>query len=432
MIEGLIHKLQGKRILILGFGREGRSSYAFIRRFLPELNFGIADQSIPDDVATIRADYPHVQLHFGPAYLDSIIQYDVVIKSPGVRLPANLHQTPGITSQTDLFLQLFSSQTIGVTGTKGKSTTASLIHHLLVSAGQNSLLIGNIGKPCFDVLDEIKKETIIVFELSANQLEFIHRSPHIAVLLNLFEEHLDHFGSFKAYVKAKTNIFSYGSEADFLICEPSVLQITNMQAFQHTLSFYSLPKNIHLKLTGDHNRHNAGAAISALLAAGFHPNDLLPHLAEFRGLPHRLEYVGNFNGIDFYNDSIATVPEACVAALKCFSKVNFLILGGYDRGINYESLVGYLKTHPVHHILYTGVAGARIADLLSASSYDHLHSFKLLDEAMTYIWTHARPGDVCLLSPAAASYDQFRNFEHRGERFKELISGLFSEKKSYG
>ena len=197
-MNAIFKRLRGKRILILGFGREGKSSLAFIQKFLPHAIVGIADRN---ESAFKDLDLS-IKTYSGDNYFDAVKDYDIVIKTPGISLKDKDIDLSKITSQTDLFLEEFHSQIIGITGTKGKSTTSTLIYHLLKESGRDAILAGNIGIPIFDVIEKITNKSIIVFELSAHQLQFIHRSPHIGILLNVFEEHLDHFGTFDAYRNA--------------------------------------------------------------------------------------------------------------------------------------------------------------------------------------------------------------------------------------
>lgn len=420
-VEHIIAQLSGKKLLILGFGREGRSSWNFVRQHLPESEVCIADHNKLD-----INDFKGFNVHCidGPRYLDAVHEAEVVIKTPGI--PGRLlNQLPGqtITSQTDLFLGAFGNQTIGITGTKGKSTTSALTHHLLSATGFHSILTGNIGIPCFDIIPDIGQQTRIVFELSANQLELGHHSPHIAVLLNIFEEHLDHFGTYERYREAKLNLLKHTTADDYIIIH------TSLQAYAEAAPArnYVFPTdqfgpNLPVGLPGLHNQTNAQAALLAAMAAGGRHTELMQHLSDFQGLPHRMEYVGQYGGVHFFNDSIATIPEATIAAIQTIGSVDFLLLGGYDRGIHYELLTTYLIQHPAKHLLLTGKAGMRLGSMLqSTETYQHrLHYFNEMEEAFRILNKLAMPGNTCLLSPAAASYDRYKNFEHRGDTFKQF------------
>lgn len=417
----IFKRLRGKRILILGFGREGRSSLAFIRENLPDTVVGVADGNA--NVLAGLEESHDVKTYSGRNYLDAVNDYDIVLKTPGISLKDRDVDFSKITSQTDLFLEEFHDRVIGVTGTKGKSTTSSLIDHLLKESGRESFLVGNIGVPVFDVIDKLTQNSMIVFELSAHQLQFIHRSPHVGILLNVFEEHLDHFGTLDAYKNAKLNIVRKMGEGDWAVTRnelsfdlaDSSAHIIDYEYYDFGVDWESIP------LKGEHNRLNVNAALCACYACGIPVDELIPHLYTFRPLEHRQELVGTFGGVTFYNDSISTIPQAAIAAVETIKNVKFLLLGGYDREIDYSPLVEYLMKNKVEHLLFTGNAGKRMMSMLENTGYQgDMTTFANLPEAFSIIRKKAKPGDVCLLSPAAASYDQYRNFEERGRIFKEL------------
>ena len=431
-VNTIFKRLRGKRILILGFGREGRSSLAFLKKYLPHAIVGIADKNEsafkdlninPDNPATPN----NPRIYFGDNYFDAVNDYDIVLKTPGISLKDTDIDLSKITSQTDLFLEEFHNQVIGITGTKGKSTTSSLIYHLLKESGKDAILAGNIGIPIFDIIDQITNKSIIVFELSAHQLQFIHRSPHIGILLNVFEEHLDHFGTFEAYRNAKLNIIKKMGEKDWAVTNDEFsYEADNMMI--HSLNYHYYDFGVKwddIPLKGEHNRLNVKASLCAIYAFGVPVDEVIPHLYTFKPLEHRQELVGTFNGVTFYNDSISTIPQATIAALQTIKDVSFLLLGGFDREIDYTPLIEYLKKNPIKHILYTGKAGKRMFEMLQSAGYQgDIKNFKDLNEAFEIIKSLSKPGDVCLLSPAAASYDQYKNFEERGRMFKDLASNF--------
>ena len=434
MFDLILNRLRGKRILVLGFGREGRSTWLFLHKYLPEATVAVADKNEMELVQ-----------YFGTSYLEAIYDYDIVIKTPGISLKDFDTKGVEITSQTDLFLSQFHSQTIGISGTKGKSTTTSLIYHLLKSSGRDAILTGNIGIPCFDVMEEIKPDSIVVYELSAHQLEYVHNSPRVGVLLNVFEEHLDHFGTFERYKAAKLNLLRFMDKDDTAIIHESLSldahRVIASEATQsRTFSLFDLDNIIDrtaLPLKGDHNLLNIKAALLACDAYGMDFHELIPYLYTFKPLEHRLEPVGTFGGVTFVNDSISTIPQATIQACNALGRVDFLLLGGFDRGIDYRPLADYLNAHPVPHLLFTGkagermmgliselfgcreVAGIEIPDVVGTSFQDFVH-YSSMEQAFAYIAAHAQKGDVVLLSPAASSYDQYKNFEERGARFKAL------------
>lgn len=412
MFDLILSRLRGKRILILGFGREGRSTFGFLRKYLPEAVLAVADKNPIEGVT-----------HSGEDYLQAVYGYDIVIKTPGISLKDFDAKGVEITSQTDLFLSQFHSQTIGISGTKGKSTTTSLIYHLLKESGRDAILTGNIGIPCFDIMEQIQGDSIVVYELSAHQLEYVHNSPKVGVLLNVFEEHLDHFGTFGRYKQAKFNLLRYMGEDDFAVVHDSLMMET-LGLGVNNVTFSRMDFDIDedaLPILGPHNLLNAKAALCACAAYGIDVGELMPHLYTFKPLEHRLELVGVFGGVTFVNDSISTIPQAAIAACQTLGRVDFLLLGGFDRDIDYTPLVEYMKEYPVPHMLFTGKAGGRMLLMMKDRGVaSHLELYHDMEEAFAYMEAHAKEGDVCLLSPAASSYDQYKNFEERGAKFKRL------------
>ena len=455
MIDFFRKKLANKRILLLGFGREGQSTFSLIHKILPQQSLYIADadESIMENPLVIGN--PDVFFKTGPDYLKGIDAFDLIIKSPGISLkdidyPVDRAK---ITSQTDLFLEVYSKQVIGITGTKGKSTTSTLLHSILRRAGKDAILLGNIGRPAFNSIEDIHPDTLIVYEMSSHQLEYISVAPHISVLLNLFQEHLDAYSSFRDYQLAKMNILRYQNEEDFFIynADDSIISglvnefhvRRNYQPFsfeneladgsfiRNGVIMYSddcfsqpvLDLNRKRKLKGDHNVKNIMAVINACKILGIENEIIQEGIAGFTGLEHRMEYAGLYQGIHFYNDSIATIPEAAIEAVKALETVDTLILGGFDRGIDYSGLAQYLSASTVRNFIFTGEAGKRIMDLLEpVKKKDHrLFLVQKFDDFLDLALKHTLPGAICLLSPAAASYDEFQNFEMRGSRFKGLL-----------
>lgn len=414
MFDVILHRLRGKRILILGFGREGRSTAAFLKKYLPEAVAAVADKNPMEGVT-----------HFGENYLQAVYDYDIVIKTPGISLKDFDAKGVEITSQTDLFLSQFHHQTIGISGTKGKSTTTSLIYHLLKESGHDAILTGNIGIPCFDIMEQIHEDSIVVYELSAHQLEYVHNSPRVGVLLNVFEEHLDHFGTFERYKHAKFNLLRFMGEEDFAVVHDLLLMET-LELGVNNVTFSRMDFDIDedaLPILGPHNLLNAKAALCACAAYGVDAREVIPHLYTFKPLEHRLEPVGTFGGVTFINDSISTIPQAAVAACQTLGRVDFLLLGGFDRNIDYQPLVDYMTEHPVPHLLFTGKAGERMMAMMERVPVQKTR-YSSMEEAFAYIAAHAQKGDVCLLSPAASSYDQYKNFEERGRKFKQLAQAF--------
>ena len=415
-----------RRVLILGFGKEGRSTFRFLQKYYPELQVGIADQNgnLKDE-----KEVP-AHLHLGEDYLKVVKDYDLIIKSPGVFMGSYYDEMAGkITSQTEIFLHIFGNQIIGITGTKGKSTTSTLVYHLIKSSGRDALLLGNVGSPAFDSIEKIKDETLIVYELSAHQLEHVHHSPHIATIINIFPEHLDYFKDQNTYQSAKLNIFKFQKKDDIALCGMPVETYCDFYTMKtpreeietllgRDISGSQLLEMAHLK--GQHNLGNLLLALRVVQSAGIPAKEIYRYLATFQPLPHRLEHIGRFGDIDFYNDSISTVPQSTMAAIVSLEHLDALILGGFDRGLDYSELVDFLRESDVSHFFFLGQAGKRMYDLFqSKTSHKRLYAVKHLEEVFD-ILTKIPQIKICLLSPAAASYDQFTNFEHRGEHFRML------------
>lgn len=419
MLTSIIERLRDKRILIAGFGREGRSSLRFMQKYLPDTEVAVADKN---EMSLKEIDKNKYHVYYGDEYLSSAHHYDIVIKTPGIAMNADDVAPAVISSQTDLFIEAFHSQIIGITGTKGKSTTTSLIYHLLKNTYHNVVIAGNIGIPVFDCIDSIDDKTIIVYELSAHQLQYITRSPHVGVLLNVFEEHLDHFITFENYKKAKLNVMRLMSDNDTAVVNSVFEDETNDNVNNIFFDRNDVPLDLEaLPLKGEHNILNIKAALCACQSMGISLDAMMPHLYTFQPLDHRLQFLGIYGGVKFYNDSISTIPQATIAALMTLPKVDFLLLGGYDRGIDYSPLAEYLATNPVANVMITGEAGSSINNALELVSYKgNIISYNSMEEAFAVMKSMARKDDVCLLSPAAASYDRYKNFEERGDKFKEL------------
>lgn len=424
MKQDIINFLNNKKILIIGFGREGKSALEFIKENVSYKDLAIADKN------DIKID--GIKTYIGDNYLDSTKDYDIVIKSPGIIIKDYISdkEKEKITSLTDLFLRFCPNKIIGITGTKGKSTTSSLIYHILKENNYDTYLIGNIGIPCFDVIDLIKENTILVYELSCHQLEFVKASPDISVLLNLYEEHLDHYNGINEYINAKKNIYKYHSKDNHLIYGNlsnymSDKEINSINTTLHNIYNYNEINidNIKTNLIGTHNRYNIITAIIATNLVGIKKEDALKAVESFNGLEHRLEYVGTFKNIKFYNDSIATACEAVISACNSITDVNTIIIGGMERNINYDNLVEYLTKSNIENIILLPNTNIRIKEIFDKYSHNkNIILVKDMEEAVDVSYKVTKPNTSCLLSPAAASYGFYLNFEKRGEHFKELVT----------
>lgn len=390
MLSKLRDFFRGKKTLILGYGLEGQST----ERLLQKL--GVAAKT---DIADAK---------FGADYLSALDgDYDIIMKTPGIALFDNYrHIAEKITSQTDLFLRFCDNITVGVTGTKGKSTTSSVIFHILNECGFKARLIGNIGVPPLDIVGEISPEDIIVLELSCHQLEYVKASPKVAVLLNVFEEHLDHYVDFARYKAAKENIFRYGN--DFAVRGDDA----DLPRYRALIDIDSA------KLRGEHNYNNMAVAVKCAAYLGCDENKAARAAENFRGLEHRLELFAVIDGVEWVNDSISTVPEAAIAAVETFPETDALIIGGMDRGVDYSPLTAFLNGRSGINVIALPDSGHKIADSLNVRVY------KAADLADAVSCAKKVARKCCVLSPAAASYGFYKNFEERGRHFKSLVGAV--------
>lgn len=401
---------RNKSILILGFGREGKSTYNFIKKYVNYTDLAIADKNKPEC---------DEKIYFGENYLDAVAKYDIVVKSPGIPF-FDIPDKVKVTSQTELMLMANRRNMIGVTGTKGKSTTSSLVYCILKDAGKDVRLIGNIGIPMFECLDEITDDTLLVCEMSSHQLENIKYSPHIAVLLNIFEEHLDHYSSYEDYQLAKVNIFRYQREDDIVIYSNENELVYDYISKYANGKKFSFPYDYEVdsQLIGDHNRKNIMAARLVANTFGVDETIIRESIKSFKGLPHRLQFVDEIDGVKYYNDSISTIPEATIQAINSLKNVDTVLIGGFDRGIHYDNLVDFLNRSNVKNIILMYDTGRKIFNSLNRNGVRYVDN---LEEGVRVAKEVTSKGKICLLSPAAASYGVFKNFEERGNVFCELV-----------
>ena len=443
MQEEIFRKLDGKKIAILGFGMEGKSTYKFIRKFSNCILY-ILDQKDYSDDELIKDDSNIVVI--SDNYLSNLDSYDIIIKAPGVVLK-DIDVTSfkdKITSQLELLMEVNRKNIIGVTGTKGKSTTTTLIYEMFKNSGYDAHLLGNIGTPIFDDIDNFKDDSILVIEMSALQLEFVNVSPHVAILLNLFEEHLDHAGSVEHYYENKLNIFKYQDKLDtgiYAYDNDNVRKYIDNNIYKQDMVSVSLKDNTHMhirdnyiyyknkklyditskrNLIGDANLENIMFSLAVAEVYYLPLDKVIDTINNFKPLAHRLELVGEYNGITYYDDAIATIPEACINAIKSLIKVDTLILGGMDRGINYDKFIEYLKTNSITNLICMPETGYKIADSLMTSN-KRIYKCETLEDAVSTAKKVTKKGYICLLSPAAASYNKYKNFIEKGNKFQELV-----------
>ena len=431
----IIEYIKNKRVLILGMGREGNSTLAYIRKHLPEKHLTIADKN------GFLTDDANITVIAGEDYLKTLGDFDIVFKSPGIAFLDDVvyPETTEITCQIDMFLRFCKPVVVGITGSKGKTTTSTLIYEMLKAGGLNTCLIGNIGVPVFEKADE-DEHLVAVIEMSSHQLEFTKASPHVAVLVNIYQEHLDHYKTgFKGYVEAKLNIAIHQSKNDYLIHNPEQ-DLTGVVEWSEVIKGNPVPVTFsavredafvnelwqsteHLK--GEHNRQDIAYALAVARVFGVDDAAVRNAIKSFGGIEHRMEYVGVINGISWYNDSIATIPTAVMGAVKALGNVDTLVFGGLDRGIDYTDFVAFLAECDITNLVGLPETGHNIISTLKGMGVKkNFVCAENMEHAVKASAEITQKGKSCLFSPAAASYNYYKNFEEKGKHFKAEVCNL--------
>ena len=453
-LQEYFEKLRGKRVLVLGLGVSNRPLVRLLLRYGIE-TVGCDKtprEALDDEVLELERD--GLSLHLGEGYLTGIAG-DVAFRTPGLHplkpeLCALRAAGTEITSEMEAFFEVCPCRIIGVTGSDGKTTTATLIAEMLRHAGRKVWLGGNIGTPLLDRADEMEPTDSVVLELSSFQLMDLRRSCHIAVVTNLAPNHLDIHRSMEEYIAAKKNIFLHQGADDTLILNAdNALTAGFAPEAAGAVCFFSrqtgqpngawfdgetvyldgrpLLKREKILLPGVHNVENYMAAILAVRGL-VSDGDIRAVAAQFGGVEHRIELVRERNGVRFYNDSIASSPSRTIAGLRSFDQKVILIAGGYDKHLSYAPLGDEIPSH-VRLLICTGATAQKIADATrQASDYREGHpKIRMIDDFYAAIHAAAdaaQPGDVVLLSPAAAAFDKFKNFMVRGREFKKTVMAL--------
>jgi len=452
----MLDELKEKKVLILGLGREGIDSFKFLRKIFPKKVLGVGDRleikNLKLKIKNLIKKDKKVKLHLGKDYLRALKDYDVIIKSPGV--PAKIlrkfrRASQVITSQTEIFFENCPGKIVGVTGTKGKSTTASLIYQILKTAGLKAHLIGNIGKPVLNLLFSSTPNDIYVYELSSHQLFNLKPAcpayrtgrrqagnrPHIAVLLNIYPEHLDYYKNLKEYANAKANITLHQKKDDYLIYNSQnkiVRQIVKKsKAKKNPISKKPYLQNI-----------EAAKAIAKIFKIS--EKVVERAIKKFKPLPHRLELVGTFKGITFYNDALATIPEATIAALDTLGdSVETIFLGGFDRGLDFKNLAKRILKSKIKNLILFPTTGEKIWRAIislkkenqfkaflvqrakrtsfSSSTSPHCSGAQYMKDAVKLAYQYTKRGRICLLSCAAPSFSIFKDYKEKGNLFKIYV-----------
>ncbi len=422
-----------KRILIIGYGVEGQAIHEYLKKHCPDSEIGIADKKD------------------GEGYLGKQKDYDLAIKSPGIK-PSSV--TIQYTTTTNIFMSNCKGKTIGVTGTKGKGTTSSIIYEMLKKDGQEVYLGGNIGVSPINFIDQLSDKSWTVLELSSFQLQDIQKSPHIAVVLMVTSDHLNYHRDIAEYVEAKRNILRFQTKDDFAIVnrdypasnESDVLtqgKVFYVSSERETNSgCFALNGKIIVRkndsddeiidvsdilLPGRHNLENITAAVMAARLAGVSKDNIISVLKTFKGLEHRLELAREINGVKYYNDSFAVAPEATIAAIEAFTAPEILILGGSSKNSDFTEL-GKVISNAKNIKAIIGIGDewweikSKIKDQKSnILMVEDATDMRTVVSAASKI---ASSGDVVLLSPACASFGMFKNYKDRGEQFKKEVEKL--------
>lgn len=443
------------KIALIGFGLEAKSAYDYFKSIDQNITFEIYDEN-----SKSKIELPNGVKFFGDFHDFSKIQADLIVRTPAVN-PSRLPKNAKITSVTNLFFEKCPSPIIGVTGSKGKGTVSSFTAEILRAAGLKVHLVGNIGLPALNELSKVQKDDAVIYELSSFQLWDAQKSPHIAILNNLEVDHLDVHDGFEDYVAAKMNIAKNQTENDFFIFNaenPIVLKnVENLksqlkaelQPFQdYNLAHIQenhflwgdevLFETDILKIPGEHNQKNACAAMIAtfdfLHEKGFENEEIFDFwregLSKFTGLPHRLKFVREFEGVRFYDDSIATTPGSAIAALNSFEKPKILILGGSNKGADLSELTEKIAKMPeqeLRKVILMGAESEKLTQKLISGGFKrfiNLGTETNMQEVVKTAFKNAKSGDVVILSPAHASFDMFKSYVDRGEQFVENVNLL--------
>jgi UDP-N-acetylmuramoylalanine--D-glutamate ligase len=446
-------ELRGKRVLVVGLARTGVATALFCaaRGAVVTATDTRTENEIGEAIAPLRT--AGVSLELRGHRENSFLKQDLIVPSPGVPADAPLlkaARTRGVTiwSEVELADRFLRGRLIGITGSNGKTTTTSLIDHILKNAGFSTILAGNIGTPLIARVEQTSDDSITVVELSSFQLELVETfRPNISVFLNLTPDHLDRHHTLEAYSRAKARIFENQTEADSAVLNADDLATTPLAPAKPHVYWFSRKQRVaqgafvrgneivfrhdgqeetvlHLKeipLAGGHNVENVLAAVAAARLAGAEPAATAKGVRSFTGVEHRLEFVAEIGGVRYYNDSKATNVDATLKALDAFPGRILILLGGKDKGSDYTVLQKPLREKSILALLI-GAAAEKIEKQITGSVA--IERAGTIERAVEIASHAARPGDVVLLAPACASFDQFQNYEHRGRVFKDLVHQL--------
>src|SRR5258706_5011986 len=411
----------------------------YLNKKVAILGYGIEGQDVEKFLQTEKAKVAVLDKKFDENYLENLKNFDVIVRSAGVYrfLPEIVEAEKSgitITSPIKIFFENCPAKIIGVTGTKGKGTTSTLIYEILKKAKKDVYLAGNIGKPYLELLPKLTKDSWVILEMSSFQLIDLNISPHIAVVLNITSDHMDWHKDQDEYVNAKKNIVSHQSINDFSVINEEYESSKNFAKLTKAkIVFFSKPKlqdkfKTGLLLRGEHNLENIAAAVSVGKILGINDEEILEVVRNFKGLEHRLELVNTIDDITFYNDSFATGPQPTIAAINSFTESETLILGRSDKGLNYSELGKVVsQKENVKNIILIGLIRDQIKKYIINKNILDLGTSTML-EIVKKAFEITPKGGVVILSPAAASFDMFENYKDRGNQFKSAVNTLNGQK----
>jgi len=452
-------ELRGKRVLVVGLARTGVATALFCAARGANVTATDArtENEIGEAIAPLRT--ADVSLELGGHRENAFLEQDLIVPSPGVPADAPLLQAArakgvAIWSEVELAGRFLEGRLIGITGSNGKTTTTSLIEYILKGAGFSTILAGNIGTPLISRVEQTTDDTIAVAELSSFQLELIETfRPNISVFLNLTPDHLDRHHTLEEYGRAKARIFENQTEADSAVLNADDPATTSLAPTKPHVFWFSRRQRVvqgafvreneiifrnggeeevvlslqEIPLPGAHNVENVLAAVAATRLAGAEPMAIAKGVRSFAGVEHRLEFVAEVGGVRYYNDSKATNVDATLKALDAFPGRILIVLGGKDKGSDYTVLQRPLREKAILALLI-GAAAEKIEKQITGSVA--IERAGTIERAVEIALHAVRPGDVVLLAPACASFDQFQNYEHRGRVFKELVHQLMRQAAS--
>ncbi len=449
--------LKSQKIIVYGLGKEGAAAALFLSKSNDVTAIDDRKKSDFENDLLDRLESAKIKLYFQNENPKSE-KFDYILRSPGIR-PDNpkikayiLNGAKQITS-TGIFFEDCPGQIIGVTGTKGKGTTSTLIYEILKASGADAHIAGNIGTPMLEVLPKLSQKSFVVLELSSFQLMDLKKSPYVAVVLMVTSEHLDWHKDHAEYLRSKLPIISSQSSKDFAVIN---WDYPNSKAFAastdaKTISFSTIGKsadiyvdgqniisNVKLtgqkilsiekiKLPGRHNLQNVCAAVGAAQALGIENRFIQKAAYTFSGLPNRLELIAEINGVSYYNDSFSTTPETTIAAIEAFQKPKVLILGGSSKKADFSDLAKTIAdSSSIRALILIGAEAKSIKDALAKYKLKPPTSegARNMQQAIAQTLKFSKAGDVVLLSPACASFDMFKNYQDRAEQFKMEVSKI--------